>query len=65
MRLIPNRICTHIVNGRVSPWVIFNCETGVAFLGKLNQEQLTIIYPYIDPDFWRQHFVKYPRNCNP
>ena len=55
----PNKICSHIVNGRVSPWVIFNCETGVAFLGKLNPEQLTIIYPYIDPDFWRQHFVKY------
>ena len=27
----PNKICSHIVNGRVSSWVIFNCETGVNF----------------------------------
>tara|TARA_B100000989_G_C19467648_1_gene439126 strand:+ start:350 stop:1081 length:732 start_codon:yes stop_codon:yes gene_type:complete len=55
----PNQICSHIVNGRVSSWVIFNCETGVNFLGKMNPEQLQIVYPYIDPDFWRKHFVKY------
>jgi len=55
----PNKICSHIVNGRVSSWVIFNCDTGVNFLSKLNPEQLQIIYSYIDPDFWRRYFVKF------
>lgn len=55
----PNKICSHIVNGRVSPWIIFNCETGQNLLSKLNQEQLSIIYSYIDPDFWRKNFIKY------
>lgn len=55
----PNKICSHIVNGRLSPWIIFNCDSGVAFLGKLSQEQLGIIYEYIDPDYWRKNFVKF------
>ena len=21
----PNRVCMHITNGRVSPWIVFNC----------------------------------------
>jgi hypothetical protein len=38
---------------------LFNCDTGVDFLSKVNQEQLALIYPYIDPDFWRKNFIKY------
>lgn len=54
-----NRICQHIANGRISPWIIYNCDTGVEFLGDLNEEQLTIIMPWIDPDFWQQKFRDY------
>lgn len=54
-----NKVCHDIVNGRVSSWVLFNCDTGVDFLSKINQEQLALIYPYIDPDFWRKNFIKY------
>ena len=54
-----NKVCYDIINGRVSSWVLFNCDTGVDFLGKINQEQLALIYPYIDPDFWRKNFIKY------
>jgi hypothetical protein len=52
----PNRICYHIVNGRISPWVVFNCETGIAFLESLNEEQLNMIIQVIDPDFWKRKF---------
>lgn len=54
-----NKICQHIVNGRISTWVIFNCDTGVNFLSKVQDEQLAIIYDYIDPEFWKKHFIKF------
>ena len=54
-----NRICYHISNGRISPWVIFNCASGVEWVSTLNQEQLQIVMPWIDPDFWQQKFRDY------
>jgi len=54
-----NKICQDIINGRISCWVVFNTETGKEFLSKLNQEQLELVYEYIDPDYWRQYFIKY------
>jgi hypothetical protein len=55
----PNRICHHIANGRVSPWIVFNCTTGVEFLEQLNDEQIGLILPWIDPDYWQQKFRDY------
>jgi len=54
-----NRICHHISSGRVSPWIVYNSSSGVAFLDTLNQEQLQIVLPWIDPDFWQQKFKDY------
>jgi hypothetical protein len=55
----PNRICHHIVNGRISPWVVFNCASGVEFLDRLSEEQIGIVLPWIDPDFWQRRFQDY------
>lgn len=54
-----NRICFHISNGRVSPWVVFNCQSGIEFLERLNEEQVATIMPWIDPEFWQRNFVDY------
>jgi uncharacterized protein YeeX (DUF496 family) len=54
-----NRICHHISNGRISPWIVYNCDSGVEFLGQLNEEQVEIIMPWIDPDVWNQRFKDY------
>jgi len=54
-----NRICRHISDGRISPWVVFNCSSGVDWLNGINAEQLQIIMPVIDPDFWQQKFRDY------
>lgn len=54
-----NRICHHIVTGRISPWVIFNCDTGISFLETLDETQIGMIMPYIDPDFWQKKFKDY------
>ena len=54
-----NRICFHISTGRVSPWIVFNCSSGIEFLESLNEEQLAMIIPWIDPDYWQRKFSDY------
>lgn len=54
-----NRICQHIANGRISSWVVFNCSSGVNFLEQLNEEQLSTILLWIDPEFWQRKFKDY------
>lgn len=52
----PNKVCNMIVNGRISPWILYNCDSGVEFLTNLNEEQVTIIFRFIDPEFWQRKF---------
>jgi hypothetical protein len=54
-----NRICHHIITGRISPWVVFNCATGVSFLERLDEYQIGSIIKFIDPEFWQKKFVDY------
>lgn len=54
-----NRVCHHISNGRISPWLVFNCDSGVEFLENLHEEQLNIIMPWIDPEYWERKFRDY------
>ena len=54
-----NRIVHHISNGRISPWIVYNCDSGVDFVGSLNEEQIEIIMPWIDPDHWQRKFKDY------
>jgi hypothetical protein len=55
----PNRVCHHIANGRISPWIVFNCDTGVEFLDRLSEEQIGIVLPWIDPEYWQRKFQDY------
>ena len=54
-----NRICHNISTGRISPWVVFNCDTGVEFLDELTEEQIAIVLPWIDPEYWQRKFTDY------
>jgi len=54
-----NRICYHISTGRISPWVVYNCDSGVDFLDNLTSEQVMMVLPWIDPDYWQQKFKDY------
>ena len=54
-----NRICHHITTGRISPWIIFNCPSGVEFLGSLSEKQVEIIIQWIDPEYWQRKFKDY------
>ena len=55
-----NAICHAITAGRISPWVIYNSESGQKFLGDLSSEQVTMIWIYIDSDVWQKKFQTYP-----
>ena len=54
-----NRICYAISSGRISSWITFNCSSGISFLDRLNEEQIGLIMPFIDPDYWQQKFRDY------
>ena len=54
-----NRICHHICTGRISPWVVYNCDTGIKFLERISEEQVCMVMPYINPDFWNHKFKDY------
>lgn len=54
-----NAMVYAVTTGRISPWVIYNCESGQKFLTELSAEQIAIVWPYIDTDFWQINFHKY------
>ena len=55
-----NAICYAISSGRISPWVIYNSDSGQKFLSDLTSEQIAMIWSYIDSDFWMKKFQDYP-----
>lgn len=55
-----NAICYAITTGQLSPWVIYNSDSGQQFLSRLNPEQVAMIWNYIDADIWQRRFREYP-----
>ena len=48
-----------VTTGRISPWVIYNSESGQRFLSTLDTGQIAIVWPYIDSDVWQKKFTDY------
>jgi len=57
-----NRICHHICSGRISPWVVFNCASGVEFVERLPANQVNLLLPWIDPTYWNGFFKDNPND---
>ncbi len=51
---------TAVTAGRISPWVIYNSESGQKFLSELSTEQVAMVWPYVDSDAWQKKFTNYP-----
>ena len=51
-------ICYAITSGRISPWAIYNSESGQGFLASLHAQQVNLIWPYINSDVWSAKFVE-------
>jgi hypothetical protein len=52
-------MCHAVITGRISPWVIYNSESGQKFLSELTADQVGMIWPYIDSDIWQKRFSNY------
>jgi hypothetical protein len=53
-------MCYAVTTGRISPWIIYNCESGQQFLAGLASDQIGMIWSYIDSDEWQKRFNNYP-----
>jgi len=55
-----NRATHDIKEGKISPWLLLNCKAGKEMLQNMNDEQLAIVSPIIDPKFWMKKFKTLP-----
>jgi ribosomal protein L37AE/L43A len=55
-----NRAVYDIKDGKMSPWLALNCDSGRTMLSKFNDEQLGIIFEVLNPEFWAKRFKMYP-----
>lgn len=55
-----NYVTLAVTNGRVSPWVLYNCESGQRYLENCREDNKKAIWDLIDPDFWSKKFHDYP-----
>ena len=51
-----NKAVALIINGKISPWIIYNSKTGMEMLEKMTDEQLGLINDFIDPIYWSNRF---------
>ena len=54
-----NKICYSITTGRISPWMLYQSESGTKFLDELDNTQVKMIIDYINPELWA---IKFKRN---
>jgi hypothetical protein len=56
----PGQAVLWIQSGKISPWVLFNCESGHELMTKLSEEQFSIVEKAIDTRFWKKKFKDHP-----
>lgn len=60
----PNRVVNDIRNGRISPWLLMNCQSGKDLLMQLNDEQLVFVSNIIDFLYWTKRFKENPKDVD-
>jgi hypothetical protein len=58
-----NRATHDIKEGLISPWMLLNTKSGKEMLRNMNDEQLAIVSPVIDPQFWMRKFKSLPADA--
>ena len=60
-----NQFIYYIKLGRISPWVLYNCDSGKELLeNRISHDQLNIIAEWIDPDYWMKKFLLNKKDRN-
>jgi hypothetical protein len=54
-----NKLVYDVRDGKISPWIMLNCDNGVKVLQQMTDEQLQTIAPMVDIEFWSDRFRKY------
>ena len=57
-----NRITWDIKDGKISPWLVLNCNSGKEALSKFNDEQLNMLTYVLDPSHWAIRFKRQPKD---
>ena len=57
-----NKLCQYIANGKLSPWILYQSNSGVEFLDTLNETQVKMVLDYINPEQWAIKFKREPEN---
>lgn len=55
-----NRAVYDLLNGKISPWLVLNCNSGKTMISKMNDEQLAMITPVLDVKVWLKKFKEHP-----
>ena len=55
-----NRLAQAVTNGKISPWMLFHSDSGIAFLEGLDEVQQKYILEYINPEQWAVKFKRDP-----
>lgn len=56
-----NKICFEITKGKISPWMLYQSESGIKFIESLDHTQQRMILDYINPEQWA---IKFKRSSN-
>ena len=54
-----NTMAYAVTTGRISPWILYNSESGLKFLSELDATQVAMVWPYIDSEVWTKKFSDY------
>lgn len=58
--IAPAQATMWIKSGRISPWVLYICESAEELMVRMSPEQIGMIQSNLDPDFWNLKMDKYP-----
>jgi len=53
-----NKICYYITLGKISPWMLYQSQSGIELLNSLDETQVKIIIDYINPELWAIKFKR-------
>ena len=55
-----NKAVFDIKDGKISPWLVLNCNSGREMLSNFNDEQMNLVFETLDPVYWAKRFKTYP-----
>lgn len=57
-----NIVCTHITQGKISAWAVYNSQSGQEFVNALSDDHANMVMPYLDPKVWIEKFQFSPQD---